>query len=64
MKKEIIKDTSGREYEVYQPKINVGYWIALGGVLKLPSDKKPSWLLKFKQKVFLGWEWHDGMDGL
>ena len=63
MSDDIIHGASGAKYrEFYVPKF-IGYW-NMNGVMKQPAEIKPSLWRRFTHKLFFGWTWHDGLDGL
>jgi len=61
---DIIYGASGNKYRVFRAPIYVGYWTMHGGVFKQPAEKKPNLLRRITHRVFLGWKWTDGLDGL
>ena len=63
MKQKTIKGISGATYTYYEAPQFVGYW-DMNGIMKQPSDVKPSWYRRIMNRALLGWTWHDGMDGL
>ena len=63
MSDDIIQGASGAKYrEFYVPKF-IGYW-DMSGVMKHPAEVRPSLWRRFTHKLFFGWAWHDGLDGL
>ena len=63
MSDDIIQGASGAKYrEFYVPKF-IGYW-DMSGVMKQPAEVRPSWWRRLTHKLFFGWTWHDGLDGL
>lgn len=64
MSDDIIQGATGQKYREFKVPKPIGYWSALGGIVKHPADEKPSWWRRVTHKVMLGWTWHDGLDGL
>ena len=63
MSDEIIQGASGAKYrEFYVPKF-IGYW-DMSGVMKQPAEVRPSLWRRVTHKLFFGWTWHDGLEGL
>lgn len=63
MSDNIIEGVSGAKYREFHVPIFVGYW-NMSGVGRLPAEVKPSLWRRFTHKLFFGWTWHDGLDGL
>lgn len=64
MSDDVIEGASGQKYRAYKVPKPVGYWSMFDGMMKVPADEKPSWWKRTAHKLFFGYTWHDGLDGL
>jgi hypothetical protein len=64
MSDDIIHGASGAKYREFKVAKPIGYWTMFDGMMKVPCDIKPSLLKRMAHKIFFGYTWHDGLDGL
>lgn len=64
MEDNVIEGASGQKYRAYKVPKPVGYWSMFDGMMKVPADVKPSIFKRIAHKIFFGYTWHDGLDGL
>lgn len=64
MSDDIIEGASGQKYREFKVPKPIGYWSMFDGMMKIPADDKPSLWKRLTHKIFFGYTWHDGVDGL
>ena len=64
MSDDVIEGVSGQKYREFKVAKPIGYWVMFDGMMKVPADEKPSLWQRLTHKLFFGYTWHDGLDGL
>ncbi len=62
MSDDIISGATGQKYTAFKVPKPIGYWSMGWG--KQPVEVKPNWWRRLTHKLFFGWTWHDGLEGL